>query len=80
MQEKNPYAPIIGVVGNVSEGSILDDPEPTIFYSHRQMNETGMTLFVRTNQPAALHRSAPEVTPHTCYSSTRRPALPISDR
>jgi putative ABC transport system permease protein len=58
MQEKNPYAPIVGVVGNVSEGSIRDDPQPTIFYSHRQMNETGMTLFVRTNQPAAITNAA----------------------
>jgi putative ABC transport system permease protein len=69
MQEKNPHAPIIGVVGDVSEGSVRDDPQPTIFYSHRQMNETGMTLFVRTNQPesianaaiAAIHRLDPNL-------------------
>lgn len=53
MQEKNPHAPIIGVAGNVSEGSVRDDPQPTIFYSHRQMNETAMTLLIRTNQQQA---------------------------
>jgi putative ABC transport system permease protein len=69
MQEKNPYAPIIGVAGNVSEGSVRDDPQPTIFYSHRQMPQTGMTLLVRTNQPnaiasvatAAIHRLDPNL-------------------
>ena len=44
--------------GNVSEGSVRDDPQPTIFYSHRQMNETAMTLLVRTNQPAAIANAA----------------------
>jgi predicted permease len=58
MQEKNPHAPIIGVVGDVSEGSVRDDPHPTIFYSHRQLNETAMTLLMRTNQPAALTNAA----------------------
>jgi putative ABC transport system permease protein len=58
MQEKNPHAPIIGVAGNVSEGSVREDPQPTIFYSHRQMNETAMTLLIRTNQPAAMTNAA----------------------
>jgi putative ABC transport system permease protein len=58
MQRENPYLPVIGVVGNVSEGSVRDSAKPTVFYSHRQMPETGMTLFVRANQPAAIARSA----------------------
>jgi predicted permease len=58
MQRENPYIPVIGVVGNVSEGSVRDHAQPTVFYSHRQMPETGMTLFVRATQPAALGRSA----------------------
>jgi putative ABC transport system permease protein len=58
MQRENPYLPVIGVVGNVSEGSVRDDAKPTVFYSHRQMPETGMTLFVRANQPTAIARSA----------------------
>ncbi|HKE85657.1 MAG TPA: ABC transporter permease [Vicinamibacterales bacterium] len=53
MQYTNPYLPIIGVVGDVSEGSVRDNAQPTVFYSHRQMPEFGMTLFVRTSQPGA---------------------------
>jgi putative ABC transport system permease protein len=58
MQDDNPYLPIIGVVGDVSEGSLRDGAKPTVFYSHRQMPETGMTLFVRAKQPTALAGSA----------------------
>ena len=58
MQDKNPYALILGVVGDVSEGSVRKAAEPTIFYSNRQLNETGMTLFLRANRPAAQVTSA----------------------
>jgi putative ABC transport system permease protein len=69
MQNKNPYAPIIGVVGDVSEWSLRGSAQPTVFYSHRQMPETVMTLFVRAPQPtaltgpvvAAIHRFDPNV-------------------
>ena len=61
MQEKNPYLPVIGVVGNVSEGSVRDNPQPTVFYSHKQMPETTMTLFVRAAQPTALAGAAADV-------------------
>jgi putative ABC transport system permease protein len=58
MQRENPYVQVIGVVGNVNEGSVRDQAQPTVFYSHRQMPETGMTLLVRAKRPAALARSA----------------------
>ena len=58
MQDENPYLPVIGVVGNVSEGSVRDKALPTIFYSHRQMPENGMTLFARARPPSAIARSA----------------------
>jgi putative ABC transport system permease protein len=69
MQEKNPYARILGVVGDVNEGSVRREAEPTIFYSNRQLSETGMTLFVRAKRPAtqiasavaALHRLDPNL-------------------
>jgi ABC-type antimicrobial peptide transport system permease subunit len=54
MQETNPYAPIIGVVGDVSEGSIRGQAQPTVFYSHRQMPATDMALLVRCNRPSAI--------------------------
>jgi putative ABC transport system permease protein len=58
MQEENPYLPIIGVVGNVNEGSLRDAAQPTVFYSHRQMAETGMTLFVRATGAERLASAA----------------------
>jgi predicted permease len=58
MERENPHLPVIGVVGNVSEGSVRDNPQPTVFYSHRRMPESGMTLFVRTSQPEALTKPA----------------------
>ena len=32
--------------------------QPTVFYSHRQMPETGMTLLVRASQPQAIASAA----------------------
>jgi putative ABC transport system permease protein len=58
MQDKNPYALILGVVGDVSEGSVRKAAEPTIFYSNGQLTETGMTLFLRASRPAAQITSA----------------------
>lgn len=57
-QADNPYLPIIGVVGDVSEGSVRDSAQPTVFYSHRQMPENAMTLFVRARQPGAVAAAA----------------------
>jgi hypothetical protein len=58
MQPENPYVPIVGVVGDVSEGSIRESSKPTVFYSHTQLPETTMTLFVRTRQPGAVAAAA----------------------
>jgi putative ABC transport system permease protein len=51
---ENPYRSIIGVVGDVPDGALRNDARPTVFYSHRQLSEPTMTLFVRTAQPGAL--------------------------
>src|SRR5262249_3974207 len=32
MQTEDPHLPIIGVVGDVSEGSVRSAPQPTVFY------------------------------------------------
>jgi putative ABC transport system permease protein len=58
MRNENPYMPILGVVGDVSEGSVRDEPKPTIFYSQRGLPETSMTLFVRAERAGALARPA----------------------
>ena len=60
MQDENPYAPIIGVVGNVGEGSMRSAPRPTIFYSHSQL-PLGPTLFVRTDRPLATAEAVTSV-------------------
>jgi predicted permease len=75
MEDENPHLPVIGVVGNLSEGSVRDNPQPTVFYSHRRMPETGMTLFVRTSQPHGLAKSAVaavhEIDPNLAVSKVR---------
>jgi putative ABC transport system permease protein len=54
MQDENPHLPIIGVVGDVSEGSVRVAPRPTVFYSHGRMPWATMTLFARGRQPESL--------------------------
>src|SRR4029434_6846431 len=54
MMADNPYLPIIGVVGDVSEGSVRSTPKPTVFYSHGRMTWSTMTLFVRARQPESM--------------------------
>lgn len=58
MQDKNPYLPVIGVVGDLSEGSVRDAAQPTVFYSHTQMPEVAMSLIVRTSTPSAVAAAA----------------------
>jgi putative ABC transport system permease protein len=67
MMADNPYLPIIGIVGDVSEGSVRSTPKPTVFYSHGRMTWSTMTLFVRARHAesfvrpvtAALHELDP---------------------
>jgi hypothetical protein len=58
MQETNPHFPVIGVAADVSEGSVRQPAQPTVFYSHRQLAETGMTVLVRASQPQAIASAA----------------------
>jgi predicted permease len=73
MMEENPYLPIIGVVGDVSEGSVRAAPQPTVFYSHGRMPWTTMTLFVRGRQPESV------VKPITAALRELDPALVVSN-
>ena len=73
MQDENPYLPIIGVVGDVSEGSVRVAPRPTVFYSHGRMPWATMTLFVRARQPESLVKSV------TATLHELEPALVVSD-
>jgi predicted permease len=60
MQEKNPYARIVGVVGNVSEGSLWDGGQPTVFYNHRQIPINAMVLLLRASAAPGLVPAAIE--------------------
>ncbi len=58
MQADNPYLPVIGVVGDVNEGSVRSEAKPTVYYDHGRMPATRMTLFLRAQQPLSLARAA----------------------
>jgi ABC-type antimicrobial peptide transport system permease subunit len=73
MQDENPYLPIIGVVGDVSEGSVRVAPQPTVFYSHGRMPWSTMTLFVRGRQAEST------VTPITAALHELDPTLVVSN-
>jgi putative ABC transport system permease protein len=73
MMADNPYMPIIGVVGDVSEGSVRSTPTPTVFYSHGRMPWSTMTLFVRGRAAESLAR------PVTVALRELEPTLVISN-
>jgi putative ABC transport system permease protein len=73
MMVENPYLPIIGVVGDVSEGSVRNAPKPTVFYSHGRMTWSTMTLFVRASQPESM------VKPVTSVLRELDPTLAVSN-
>jgi len=73
MMADNPYLPIIGVVGDVSEGSVRNAPQPTVFYSHGRMTWSMMTLFVRSSQPESM------VKPVTAVLHELDPTLVVSN-
>ena len=73
MQDENPYLPIIGVVGDVSEGSVRVAPQPTVFYSHGRMPWATVKIFVRGRQSESL------VKPVAAALHELEPALVVSD-
>ncbi|HEY1342302.1 MAG TPA: ABC transporter permease [Bryobacteraceae bacterium] len=50
MDDTNPYGDIIGVVGDVKEGSLDKDPEPTAYYVHAHLTYASMVFVVRTDR------------------------------
>ncbi len=55
MADENPYGEIIGVAGDVKEGSLDKEPAPTVYYVHSALRDPSMTLAVRTDgDPLAL--------------------------
>jgi len=61
MARENPFGRIVGIAADVREGSLRNQPTPTVFYNHRQLSYLGMTLFVRTSRPEAVAREAVQI-------------------
>jgi putative ABC transport system permease protein len=72
MQRENPHRPIIGVVGNVSEVSVRQNAQPTVFYHQATMGEFAMTIMLRTDRPDAT------VAPATAAVRDLDPNLPVA--
>jgi putative ABC transport system permease protein len=55
MDRQNPYGEIVGVVGDVKEGSLDKEPAPTVYYIYSHLVSNGMILVVRSDgNPMAL--------------------------
>lgn len=62
MDDKNPFGEIIGVVGDVKEGTLDSDPEPTVYYIHAHLQYSGMMIVMRTDHdPLSLAGPARKV-------------------
>jgi putative ABC transport system permease protein len=51
MDTVNPFGDIIGVVGDVKEGSLDKAPRPTVYYVHARLANSGLVIVVRTDGP-----------------------------
>ena len=49
MQRENPYGEIIGVVGDVKEGSVDKEPAPTVYYNQAHMGSGSMYFVLRAS-------------------------------
>ncbi len=59
MGDKNPFGDIVGVAGDVKEGSLDQPPEPTVYYNEGHLSYTGMVFVVRADRdPLSLAEPA----------------------
>jgi putative ABC transport system permease protein len=49
MQDQNPFGEIVGVVGDVKEGSVDHEPSPTVYYNEAHMLAGWMTFVLRVS-------------------------------
>lgn len=62
MADENRFGDIVGVVGNVKEGSLDKEPEPTVYYIHAHLAYGEMVFILRTEQePMSVAESAQKV-------------------
>jgi putative ABC transport system permease protein len=74
MARVNPFGEIVGVVGDVKEGALDQDPEPTVYYIHAHLPYSEMVFLLRTEQdPLSVAESARKII-HGMNSE-----LPVSD-
>jgi putative ABC transport system permease protein len=74
MDRTNPFGEIVGVVGDVKEGSVDQEPAPTVYYIHNHLSYPAMTFVVRTaGDPLALAGPARRII------QGLDPAQPIAD-
>jgi len=74
MQQGDPYGEIIGVTGDVKEGSLDTQPTPTTYFIHARLPYAAMIVVIRTQQD-----------PMSTVGPVRRimhdldPSLPVAD-
>jgi putative ABC transport system permease protein len=62
MNKDNPFGEIVGVVGDVKEGTLDKGPEPTVYYIHSHLSYGEMVFVLRAeNDPLALAEPARKV-------------------
>ena len=62
MGDTNPFGEIIGVVGDVKEGAVDQEPTPTVYYVHAHMATGQMVFVVRASgDPGRLAEAARRV-------------------
>jgi putative ABC transport system permease protein len=76
MFDKPTPTEIVGIVGNVKYESLIDEVQPTVYFSHPDLTYAFMTLVIRTEgDPAALapavHREIRSLDPNQPISDVR---------
>jgi putative ABC transport system permease protein len=62
MNDDNPFGEIVGVVGDVKEGTLDKEPAPTVYYIHSHLSYGEMVFVLRTeNDPMSLAEPARRV-------------------
>jgi putative ABC transport system permease protein len=74
MADQNPMGEIVGVVGDVREGALDQEPAPTVYYIHSHLAYSQMVFVVRgQTDPESL------VAPTRSILHSLDPELPVSD-
>jgi putative ABC transport system permease protein len=62
MDRENPFGEIVGVVGDVKEGTLDHEPSPTVYYIHAHLSYNGMMFVLQAdNNPLGLAAPARKI-------------------